>query len=204
MATLAVLALVVACSRGDNRADSAAGAIGATTTPAVAPPPAPPIAPMTDANIVARLGNADSGEVSVAKLAVTKATNGEVRSYARMLATDHANHAKEVVALEKKASITPEAPGAGTSATWTAQDSKATEDRFTSLPKGAEFDSAFVNQMVADHEKVIADVQTAQGTATNADVKALLDKTLPVLQKHLEKAKELQTKLSSATGTKTP
>ena len=61
--------------------------------------------------------------------------------------------------------------------------------------RGAEFDRAFMQYMVADHEKAVAKFDEASRTATDADVKAFAASTLPVLQEHLRMAKEIQTKL---------
>jgi len=198
IAGLTLLATLAACSKGDNGAtDSAGGGVGATTTPAAAPLPAPPPSTtMSDAGVVAKFTVADSGEIKLARLAQTKATNPEVKSYARMLVTDHSAHLRELAALKQKASSSAEWKSSDTLSTATTPDKQAAEDAFTqfnAMTKGAEFDTAFVNHMVMDHEKVLSEAQSAQ--PQNADLKALLDKTVPTLQKHLDKAKELQTKL---------
>ena len=64
------------------------------------------------------------------------------------------------------------------------------------MAKGVDFDTAFVNHEVEDHQKVLTDVQGLEQQAQNADVKALLTKTIPALQKHLDKAQALQKQLS--------
>ena len=103
---------------------------------------------------------------------------------------------KELASLGKKANITPQLPTTESSATWSAQDKKETLDRFGSMAKGIDFDTAFVNHEVDDHQKVISEVQALESQAQNADVKALLTKTIPTLQKHLDKAQALQKQLS--------
>jgi putative membrane protein len=195
IACLAALTFAVACSKGsESQADSAGGGIGATTTPAAAPLPAPPPSTvMTDANIVAKLGGADSAEVKLAKLAQTKATNAGVKSFARLLVTDHTNHAKQLAALEQKAGITPLPLPSDNSK----QESQEEFDRFQSMPKGATFDTAFVNHEVADHQKELSEVQSLQ--PQNAELKSLIDKTVPALQKHLDRAQALQKQLSGGT-----
>jgi len=194
----AALLYAVACGKSaDSRADSAGGLVGATTGagPAVVQPaPATP-APLTDANIVAKLGAADSAEVALARLATSKATNAGVKAYARLLVTDHTSHTRALAALEKKASLTPQPPPNDMSA----QDEQQTLDRFKALAKGMDFDTAFVNHEVTDHQTVISEVQSLENTAQNADLKALLTKTLPVLQKHLDRAQALQKRLSGGT-----
>jgi len=190
--------VVTACSKGDNnRADTVVGgsangtAMGATT--AAAPAPAP--AQLNDANVIAKLSGGDSAEVALAKLVQTKATDAGVRQYATMLLTDHGANAKQVASLAKKDSITPTPPPNDTSAA----EHQHVLDRFKSMAKGKDFDTAFVNSAVDDHTKEISELQSAQGSLQNKDVQALVTKTIPVMQKHLDRAKALQTKLG---GTK--
>lgn len=195
--TLFAAASVIACSPRTERGDtlttgSAAGtAIGATTT--AHPTPATP--QLTDANVVAKLSAGDSAEVALAKLVQAKATDAGVKQYATMLATDHGANAREVASLAKKDSVSPTPPPNDTSAA----EHQHVLDRFKAMQKGKDFDTAFVNHAVDDHQKEIAELQSAQNSVQNADIKALLTKTLPVMQKHLDRAKSLQSKLS---GTK--
>lgn len=193
MMSLAALATVAACSKGpDANGDTVAGAsaAGATTGAMTMPMPAAP-APLNDANVVAKLSSGDSAEVALGRLVAGKATDAGVKSYAQMLVTDHGANAKEVAALVKKDSVTPQPPANDTSAA----EHQHTLDRFTSMAKGKDFDTAFVNHAVDDHTKEISELQSAQGSLQNADVKALIAKTIPVMQKHLDRAKALQTKL---------
>jgi predicted outer membrane protein len=69
------------------------------------------------------------------------------------------------------------------------------------MSKGKKFDLAFVNFNVAAHQQAIADVQATQGQAQLPELKAHLDKMLPTLQTHLERAQALQQKLSGGSPT---
>ena len=148
---------------------------------------------MTDQNVVAKLGGGDSAEVALGRLVSTKATNAGVKSFAQMLVTDHSANAKELASLAKKDSLTPQPPPGDTSA----QHHQNELAKFQAMAKGMDFDTAFVNGAVEDHQKEIDALTSAQASLTNADLKALIGKTLLVLQKHLDKAKELQGKLSA-------
>jgi putative membrane protein len=186
----AALAVVGACSKGSeaNGDSAAAGASAAAATPA--PPPAP--AALTAENVVAKMGGGDSAEVMLARLVETKATNAGVKSYARMLVTDHGAHAKELAALEKKANLTPQPPPNDLSAS----EHQQTYERFKALSKGMDFDTAFVNDAVADHQKEITELQAAEQSIQQPEVKAFIAKTIPVMQKHLDRAQALQKQLS--------
>lgn len=199
MVCLAALALVAACSKRDNTVgDTAAGSVGSTSA-AATPAPPPPAPMMTDANIVAKGLMADSMEIDLAKIAQTKGTNAGVKEFARMMITDHSKDAKDMAALATAKSLAPQAPAGDT----TAQAAQSAHQQFTSMAKGKEFDAAYVRAMVAGHQQVLNDVQMAQGHAQTPELKAHLDKLVPVVQKHLERAQALQAKLDS-TATKTP
>jgi putative membrane protein len=72
---------------------------------------------------------------------------------------------------------------------------KAEHARLEKL-SGAAFDRAYMTMMVADHNKDVAEFQTASKTAKNADLKAWAGKTLPTLQEHQKLAKEISGKVA--------
>jgi putative membrane protein len=110
-----------------------------------------------------------------------------VKRYAELLVSDHSKGQKEATDLAKKVSITPETARGDTSA----QAIAHAMTRLQGLPKGAAFDTAFVNHEVEDHQQDIKDAQAMSGAAKNAQVKSLVDKSLPELRKHLEAAQKL-------------
>ena len=60
------------------------------------------------------------------------------------------------------------------------------------VKKGADFDGAFITLMIKAHGEAIAMVKHAQDTCDDKEVHALLDQTLPVLQRHQTEAVKLQ------------
>lgn len=145
---------------------------------------------LSDANILARMEGSDSSEVAVAKAVRGRATSSGVRAYTQMLITDHTKALDQTRSLARKLSITPQPPPNDT----TAQETSHLIDRFTSLPKSA-LDTAFVNHEVEDHQHDIDDTKQMIDQAQNAQVKAALQKSLPTLQKHLDRARQLQKQL---------
>jgi putative membrane protein len=57
---------------------------------------------------------------------------------------------------------------------------------------GADLDRAFLNNMVQDHQMVIGETQGAIPQAQNAQVRTLLESTIPVVRAHLNRAQALQ------------
>jgi len=68
----------------------------------------------------------------------------------------------------------------------------AIDARLASL-SGAEFDRAFVKQMVDDHEQTIAKFEAAQNDVTDAELRGFIASTLPTLRQHLQQARPQET-----------
>jgi putative membrane protein len=125
-------------------------------------------------------------EVELSRTAQTKAQNAEVKAFAQKMVQDHSNANTEIKALAAKKNVTLP----------TEMDAahKTMAETMAKL-SGAEFDKAYVNAMVADHEKSVALFQTQANSGTDADAKALAAKTLPTLKMHLDMIKGIQGKL---------
>lgn len=192
VAILGACALGAACSKGANKADSAAGvdtsAAAAATAPAT---PAPAV--LTDVNIFALLDEANAGDSATGAVAATKATNASVKEFARTMMRDHHALRKAGQALATKTNMTP-APPTGDTLTSSTQK---WNDSLTALPKGADWDKAYIDHEVATHMAVAALLQTAQGAATDTSLKALITKAQPTIDAHLKKAQDIQTKLGN-------
>ena len=67
---------------------------------------------------------------------------------------------------------------------------KRTEENISSK-QGGEFDVAYIKQMVKDHERTVKLFEDGQKNVKDAEMKAFIDKTLPVLKSHLTHVKGL-------------
>jgi putative membrane protein len=61
---------------------------------------------------------------------------------------------------------------------------------------GPEFDKAYAQEMVKDHEKDVNEFKRATSASQKPAVKEFAQKTLPTLQSHLQEAKEMQAQVS--------
>lgn len=147
----------------------------------------PGITSWNDNNIVAHLADGDKGEVTLAKLAESRAIIPSVRDYAKMLVTDHSKGEREVRSLESKAKL----PAKPASDDTTAKANQDLLKQFTAMPRGKDWDSTWVQHEYDDHQHDIADTKAMQNQAKDARLKQLLGNELPVLQKHLDAAQKL-------------
>ncbi len=126
-------------------------------------------------------------EVELGRLAVKQAASKDVKQFAERMIADHTKAGDELKQLAGRKKV-PSPPSE------LLPKQKETLAKLTKL-QGAAFDSAYVQEMVADHEKDVAAFDNAAKTGTDADVKAYAAKTLPTLKEHLRMIQELATKM---------
>ena len=208
VAPAALLAALTACAPDDGaaRRDSiiaAAEEAYAASHKASAPPDtadktAKAPAKVTDNNILARLAQADRMEVQAAKIAITKATNPELKAFARQLADNHSAAENDARTLSQRLKI-PEQPAA-TDTTKAHQQKLATE--LNAIPKGMRFDTTYVRHLVDAHSATLREARALAGKATHPEVKKLVEGALPELERHLGRARAIGKALTAATPAK--
>jgi putative membrane protein len=67
-------------------------------------------------------------------------------------------------------------------------------------PKGPQFDRTYIEQEVAIHKAVLDLAEKAHDQAKNEELKALIEQAKPVIEKHRDRAEEIQKKLGKATA----
>jgi putative membrane protein len=144
----------------------------------------------TDGQIVAFATVANKGEIAEGKLAETKATNAKVKSFARLIVSDHTAMLNEGSSFAKKNSITPDS---------TKNDvidlQKNTLDEMKDLqtkPKGNDWDKNFIDKEIDGHKAVLDKLQQAQKATTNPQLKDMLTKATAKVQDHLTKAQAIK------------
>ena len=147
---------------------------------------------VNDAQIASIVVTANQVDIDAGKLAASRAANGEVRKFARLMITDHTGVNKAAGVLVAKLKVMPEDNP-------TSQSLKSAGDKNLAqlkTLKGAAFDKAYVDHEVVYHQQVIdaLDKILIPG-ATNGELKALLINVRPAFVAHLEHAKSLQSSL---------
>lgn len=124
-------------------------------------------------------------EVELGKLAQQKATKPEVKAFGQMMVTDHskANEDLKSVAAKKGVALPADLDA----------KHKATAEKLSKL-EGEKFDAAYVDEMLSDHKKDVAEFEAAAKSAEDPDLKAFIERTLPTLRKHLDHVKGLTAK----------
>jgi putative membrane protein len=169
----------------------------AAPTPTKTPAPANPSSKLSDLDtqMIAHQHAVNQTEIAMGKLAQANGS-AAVKKYGATLVKDHTQGDKDITALAKKKGVaTIPADTAMSEA-----DKKDEADMTAKLKgmKGADFDRMFLDMMSAAHDREITKIDADIAVATDADLKAALTKTKPVLQSHSDTAKSLQKTVTSS------
>ena len=130
----------------------------------------------TDKSFVEKAAVGGLAEVQMGKLAKEKAGSDQVKQFGTRMVDDHtkANDQLKQVASNKGITLP------------TDLDSEH-KGKVAKLEKlsGAQFDRAYMDDMVSDHKKDVAEFQKQAKSGNDADIKGFASKTLPTLQEHL-------------------
>ena len=113
-------------------------------------------------------------EVTMGKMAEEKAQSDDVKSFGKRMVTDHSKANEELKSIASKKGI--ELPSKERSGKWTS-------------------DKAYMDMMVKDHEKDLAEFKEEASSGSDPDLKKFADDTAKMVQEHLDLAKETQGKL---------
>ena len=111
---------------------------------------------------------------------------------ARMMVADHTKLLNDGNALAKRLHVTPDTAAADS----IRNANKTLSDQLKSMPKGAAFDSAYVNAQVAGHQATLDMLKNAANQAQSADLKKALNDAMPTVQKHLDRIQAIQGKMT--------
>jgi putative membrane protein len=195
---LMLLLAATACQgRTDNAGrdqSAAASAAAPADTGTAARTGAPtPKGGLGDSNIVALLDEANMADSAAGALALKKATNPDVKAFAKLMMAEH--HALRVAGQElaKQLGVTPKLPERDPLAGYLRNET----DALKKAAKGAEFDQTYIDHEVSIHQAVLDFANQARVTTQTAELRGLIEKAVPVVRKHLDQAQVIQKKLGT-------
>lgn len=135
-----------------------------------------------DTKFLRTVGRADLAEIELGNLAEQKATNPEVKQFAERMIHDHTQNRNQLQQVAADQHVTlPD---------MVSSQDKATKAELEKL-SGAQFDKAYMTDMLKDHRTDVAEVAHASKTAHNPAVRKFAEETLPVLESHLKEAEKV-------------
>ena len=142
----------------------------------------------TDPQIAHIAYTADAIDVAAGKQALAKSKNKVVRGFAENMVRDHEAVNVQALALVKKLKVTPEDNDTSRSLT---KDAAAKRAELAKL-SGVAFDPAYVANEVAYHKTVNHALEALLiPSASNAELKSLLETGLKIFQGHEQHAEQI-------------
>ena len=178
---------VPAAARMDSMAMGATDSMAAPTTPATAG------GAMSQAEILTTIGTTNGSEIAAAKIALKKATHADVKRFAQQMIDDHQKMQGDVDKAVTAQNITPATPVDTMAPAMTSM-----RNALDSAASGASFDSAYVDMQVRDHQAALDKLNQAASAEQNAELRNVIQQAIPQVQKHLDRARELQKSLSAS------
>ena len=139
-----------------------------------------------DRQAMHKLAEANMAEVAAGKVAQDKATNEQVKEFAKHMVEDHGKALEEMKQMADGKSVKlPDEP------------SKKHQSAMKKLEglSGAEFDRQYMAQMVKDHEETLKEARKAAKDAKDPQVREAAQKMAKEVEQHLDKAKSLHASL---------
>jgi len=131
-------------------------------------------------------------DIEAAKQAIAKSKSKDVVAFAEAMVRDHEEVNKQALALVKKLNVTPEDNATSQALANSASD---TRNKLAGL-EGAAFDKAYVDNEVAYHKQVNGALETLLiPSASNGELKSLLETGLKIFQGHQQHAEHVASEL---------
>ena len=128
------------------------------------------------ASFIPKAANGGMTEVELGKLAEEKGGSDEVKDFGKQMVKDHSKANDELKEVAGKMNVmVPDKLDAKHQAMITKMQALS----------GPAFDKAYVNGMVKAHKEDIALFENADKEVKNEDLKAFIEKTIPVMKEHL-------------------
>ena len=188
-AAIFAIAGIAACADA-GETEQEAGTDTAAAAPAAQP--AQTTAGPSDAEIAHITKTANDADIEGGNMAKTKGQNAEVKSFAQLMIADHTAMNQQNAQVAQQANITP---ASNPTSQQLMSEHQAAAQRLQAL-NGAEFDKAYITHEVDMHQKVLDSLDQALiPNAQNAEMKNALTQARAKVEAHLNRAKDIQTKL---------
>ena len=132
-----------------------------------------------DQRFIQKAAKSGMAEVDISRVVVARTMNPDVKSFAQMMADDHAKANEALASIAVAKGVQLPAKDTDTTDKWTKKS-------------GKELDADYLGKMVSDHQDAVK-LFTKEGVkGSDVETMAFARDTLPKLQHHLDMALDLQ------------
>lgn len=157
-------------------------------------------ASMNDASALGLLRMTHSADSALGALGAAGGGSTEVKEFGRMILREHASLGREASNVGRDAGIAVEAP------TVPPDDAPAgLRENLMATPVGTgDWDQSYIAYAIAMHEAAMENTARALAATKRQEVRTYIQRSVPILQKHLDRAKTLQARFAKAATPATP
>jgi putative membrane protein len=137
-----------------------------------------------DKDFVMKAAAGSMMEIEDGKIAQENSTNERVKNFASMIVTDHSKVKDELMSFASSKGLTLNADSL-------MMKYKSHLDEMRKM-KGKAFDAHYMNMMLNDHKKDVAEFEKASKMCKDQECLGFAAKTLPVLKMHLDSAQAIK------------
>ena len=158
-------------------------------------------ATMNEPQVIGLLEHVHVADSALGALGAEKGSTLAMKDFGRMIAREHRALRGEGASLARALGITPAPPSAAPDA-----PESALRQQLVTSPGGSLWDLLYVEYTIAMHESSMENLARALAATRNDSTRVLIRRSVPIIQKHLDKAKSLRRALQQAqdTTTRTP
>ncbi len=146
---------------------------------------------MSDKDFVAKAASGSKMEIDLGEIALKQASNNEVKNFAQRMVNDHGMASQELTSIAERERL---------SVPRDMDRSNSSEVQHLSKLSGPDFDRAYMDHMVKDHQEDIGMFTRMATEGKNPDLKNFAKKTLPTLEDHLRMATAIRNNLKQKGG----
>jgi putative membrane protein len=131
--------------------------------------------------------------VKLGQLAQRKGASSSVKEFGKHMEMDHSKAGEQLQAVSSKNHIS-----------LPSEMSRSDQETYERLSKlsGPEFDKAYSEDMLTDHQKDVAAFKKEASSGKNPDIKQFASDTLPTLEHHLEMAQDLANRAKDSSASR--
>jgi putative membrane protein len=143
-------------------------------------------ASMNENSVIGLLEQTHAADSALGMLGAVNGTSTDVKEFGRMILREHHALRKDALDLGTRLGLAPETPRV-------APDDvpAATREVLASAKTNAGWDRAYMDYAIAAHQAAMENTARALAATRRPEIKQFIDKSIPILQKHLDKARSL-------------
>jgi putative membrane protein len=152
---------------------------------------------MNESSVIGLLQVSHSADSALGALGAQKGSSTQVKDFGRMILREHMALRREISARANDLGIVPQAPPVDP------DDVPADmRTRILESAPGVAWDRSYIQYAIAMHTAAMENTARALAATKSPEVKQFIERSVPILQKHLDKARSLDKSLPVPTEPK--